>query len=208
MTFISQQNFDEDGNIKILVGKDMTLESVKNEEGVLKGQARVKFKHEMLTREDLTEVGNLRAAEALVMEEGKVFWGYAHPPLNGIPDDCKLAHQIALAASNIQTMTKRGFGNTVIVHPTNAERVREAFTKEKTVQRFDPETEDMVDVQIPYFLNEPELFEDELMDPNQVLVIYRGQDDSDQPLIYVEGEGLLKNSKVVPVEDYGKFIDI
>ena len=66
----------------------------------------------------------------------------------------------------------------------------------------------MIDVQIPYFPNEPELFEDDLMNPDQVLVIYRGQDDSDQPLIYVEGEGLLMNNKLALVEDYGKFIDI
>ena len=66
----------------------------------------------------------------------------------------------------------------------------------------------MIDVQIPYFPTEPELFEDDLMNPDQVLVIYRGQDDGDQPLIYVEGEGLLMNNKVALVEDYGKFVDI
>ena len=209
MTFISQQTFDADGNIKVIVKRRKILEvGETQEDGSVKGQARVKFEYGDLTREDLTAVGNLRAAEVMAMEEGKVFWGYAHPPLNNVEDDCKLAHMISLAASNIATMSKRGFGNTVIVHPTNAELIRESFTKQKTIEQYDEETDGMIDVQIPYFPTEPELFEDDLMNPDQVLVIYRGQDDGDQPLIYVEGEGLLMNNKVALVEDYGKFVDI
>jgi len=209
MTFLSQQSFDADGQIPVIKKKRKILkEDEVQEDGSIKGKAEVKYEHEYLTRDDLLEVGNIRAAELMVMDEGEVFWGYGAPPLHGIDEDCKLAHMLSLAASNIATMTKRGFGNTMIVHPTRAAEVRDSFTKQKWVQQYSEEKDDMEDVQIPYFPAEPEVFEDDGMNPEQVLVIYRGQEDGDQPLIYVEGEGLLLNSKIALVEDYGKFVDI
>ena len=210
MSFLSQQSFDENGEVKVIVAKRKVFEAGEIDQvtGHLVGTARIKYDYDALTRDDIVNVGNLRAAEVLVMEEGEIFWGTAAPPLHGIADDCILAHKMSLAASNIKTMSKRGFGNTFVVHPTRADEVREAFGKLKTVQQYDEETEDMVDVQIPYFQGEPDLFEDEVMDTEQVLVIYRGQDGCDQPLIYIEGEGLLMNSKVALVEDYGKFVRI
>jgi hypothetical protein len=209
MTFISQQTFDADGNIKVIVKRRKILEvGETQEDGSVKGQARVKFEYGDLTREDLTAVGNLRAAEVMAMEEGEVFWGYSCPPLNNVAEENKLAHMISLAASNIATHSKRGFGNTIVCHPSNADRIRDAFTKEKTVKQYSAEVDDMVDMQIPYFPHEPQVFEDEIMNETQVLVIYRGDDDGDQPLIYVEGEGLLLNNKVALVEHYGKFVDI
>lgn len=211
MTFLSQQSFDEDGEIKVIKSKrkilDMDTAEVQDD-GTIKGKAEVKYEYETLTRDDLTEVGNLRAAEVMAMEEGEIFWGYSSPPLNGVDEELHLAHMLSLAASNIATMTKRGFGNTFIVNPTRADEVRDAFSKQKTIQQYNPETEEMDDVQVPYFPGEPELIEDDGMNPEQVLVIYRGQEDGDQPLIYVEGEGLLMNSKIALVEDYGKFVDI
>ena len=208
MTFLSQQNFDDNGEIKVIKQKRKILEEGEIVDGKLKGKARVKFEYESLTREDLTEVGNLRAAEVMAMEEGEIFWGYGSPPLNGVDDENVLAHRISLAASNIATMSKRGFGNTIIVHPTRAEEVRDAFTKQKTVEQYDEASDSMQPAQIPYFPVEPEVFEDDAMNPEQVLVLYRGTEDGDQPLIYVDGEGLIMNSKVALVEDYGKFVDI
>lgn len=209
MTFLSKQAFDDDGKIKVIVKKRKILESgEQQDDGTIKGKARVKFEYGELTRDDLVEVGNLRAAEVMAMEEGEIFWGYSCPPLNHIDDDCKLAHMISMAASNIATHSKRGFGNTIVCHPSIANDIRECFTKQKLVDQYDEESDGMVEVPVPYFPNEPELFEDDLMNPEQVLVIYRGEDDGDQPLIYVEGEGLLMNNKITEVEHYGKFVDI
>ena len=209
MTFLSTQSFDDDGKINVIVKKRKILESgERQEDGSIKGKARIKFEYGELTRDDLVAVGNHRAAEVMAMEEGEIFWGYSCPPLNGVDDDCKLAHMISMAASNIATHSKRGFGNTVVCHPSIADQIRESFTKQKTVEEYNEESENMVEAKIPYFPKEPELFEDDAMDNTQVLVLYRGEDDGDQPLIYVEGEGLLMNNKIAHVEHYGKFVDV
>jgi hypothetical protein len=207
MTFLSEQSFDENGVIKVVVKKSRVLESGEVKDGVLTGKARVKFKYEELTRDDVLPMGNRLAAEVHVLEEGEVFWGISTPPLNHVPKDSHFAHRISLAQSNINSNGGRGRGNTIICHPSVTVRVRACFDKLKTIQQMTA-TKEMVDVQVPYFQNEPEIIEHDLAAENSVLVIYRGSNDSDQPLIYVEGEGLLMNDKISAIETYGKFVRV
>ena len=210
MTFLSQQSFDAEGKIKTIKQKRKILETVEStEDGILKGQARVKFEYDELTREDLVPMGNLRAAEAHVLEEGEVFWGMSTPPLNHVDRDAWLAHRISMAAANIGANSKRGNGNTVVCHPSVREQVEQCWDKTKMVKQYIEEIDDMVEIPQPYFPTGPlEVFENELAPEDSVLVIYRGEDETDQPLIYVEGEGLLLNNKVTDVENYGKFVRI
>jgi hypothetical protein len=208
MTFLSKQSFDADGKIKTIKSKRKILETVEStEEGILKGQARVKFEYDELTRDDLTPVDSLESAEALVLEEGEVFWSMGTPPLNHIAPEDRAAHRISTAAASIADRTKRGPGNTVICHPSNTAIVEDCWERTKTVDQYLPGMETPIKVAAPYFPNGPlTVFEDARAPEDKVLVIYRGADDDDQPLIYVEGEGLIKNSKVVDVENYGRFV--
>jgi hypothetical protein len=209
MTFISTQEFDADGNINVIVKRRRILEtSEAQDDGSVKGQARIKFEHGVLTRIDLVPIGNLRGAEAMALEEGNIFWGYSSPPINHIHADSKLAHMIGMASANVGTFSKRGNANTIVCHPTLTESVRDCFTKMKTISQYDEATQDMIDVEVPYFKTEPNVIENDMADTDKVLVLYCGEEAGDQALIYVEGEGLLKNSKVAAVEHYGKFVRI
>jgi hypothetical protein len=78
------------------------------------------------------------------------------------------------------------------------------------VQEFNPETEEMMDVEKAYFPGGPlNVIEHDLAPDDSVLVLYRGEDDEDQPLIYVDiWDGLLLNSEAADVETYGKFVRI
>jgi len=208
MTFLSKQSFDADGKIKTIKAKRKVLESVEStEDGILKGQARVKFEYDELTREDLTPAESLEAAEALVLEEGEVFWGMGTPPLNHIAPEDRAAHRISTASASIGDRTKRGYGNTVICHPSAKAVVDDCWERTKTVDQYLPDSEEPIKVVVPYFPQGPlTVFEDARAPEDKVLVIYRGESDDDQPLIYVEGEGLIKNSKVIDVENYGRFV--
>jgi hypothetical protein len=211
MTFLSQQSFDPNGEIRVVKKKRKILESVTSTEGgVLKGQAKVKFEYGILTSDNLVKVGNIRAAEAMVLTEGEVFWGMSTPPLNHVPDEAKFAHRVSMAAANIGNMSGRGTGNTVVCHPSAAAKVDDMWHQLKTVQEFDPVTEDMMDVEKPYFPNGPlTVIEHDLAPEDSVLVLYRGEDDTDQPLIYVDiWDGLLLNGQAADVETYGKFVRI
>jgi hypothetical protein len=210
MTFLSEQSFDEDGNIKTFIKKGHDTESFDIQtSGLAKAQVRVKFKYGNLTADDITPIGNLCGAESLVLTEGEVFWGMSTPPLNHIAENCRLAHRVGMAAANIGGHSTRGVGNTIVCHSTVRDKVDAMFDKMKIVQKFDEATDDMQDVEVPYFPNGPlTVFEHDLAPEDSVLVIYRGETDEDQPLIYVEGAGLVTNSKVVAVEHYGKFVQI
>lgn len=208
MTFLSNQSFDDEGKINVIVKRRRILESgeVDPKTGTLKGKARIKFDYGSLTKANVIPFGNELAAEVFVLEEGEVFWGMSTPPLNHVDKDCHLAHRISLAASNIAGASKCGAGNTIVCHPSLAARVNQCFDKVKTVDQFNPKTEELEEVQKPYFIEPLEVIEHDLAPDNAVLVIYRGQEDGDQPLIYVDGEGLIVNNEVAPVETYGKFV--
>lgn len=215
MTFLSEQSFDVDGKIKTIKKKRkiMKMDTVEEQEdGSIKGKAEVKFEYGELTRDDLTPVGNLLAAEVYVLEEGNVFWGASTPPLNHIDESSRLAHRIGNAAANIANFSKRGMGNTVIFHPSVIDRIEEAKVAQKEVKvpvdPTDPDTEMKTEYK-PYFQEgQVEFIEHDAAPEDKVLVIYRGPGDDDQPLIYVEGEGLVMNNTVADVETYGKFVRI
>jgi hypothetical protein len=210
MTFLSEQSFDEDGNIKTFIKKGHTAESADVQaDGSVKAQVRVKFEYGNLTAEDITPIGNLCGAECLVLTHGDIFLGMSTPPLNHVAEECRFAHRVGMAAANIGERSKRGTGNTIVCHPSTRDQVDAMFDKMKIVQKYDEATDDMQDVEVPYFPNGPlTVFEHDLAPDDSVLVIYRGESDEDQPLIYVEGHGLVTNSKVVAVEHYGKFVRI
>ena len=57
MTFLSEQSFDEDGNIKTFIKKKNTAESVATQDdGSVKAQVRVKFEYGNLTAEPLLSI--------------------------------------------------------------------------------------------------------------------------------------------------------
>jgi hypothetical protein len=210
MTFLSQQSFDADGNINTIIKRRKVFESGEvQEDGSIKGKATVKFDYGSLTVEDMIPTGNLCGAEVLALTEGEVFWGMSTPPLNHIDEDSRLAHRVAIAAAWIGEAAKRGTGNTVVCHPSVRDKIDLMWDKMKTIQKYDEESDEMKDVEVPYFGNgELEVFEHDLAPDDSVLVIYRGEDPADQPLIYVEGEGLVTNNKIVAVMNYGKFVRI
>lgn len=211
MTFLSEQTFDADGNIKTIKKKSTGIEkgSLHEANGKLKAKAKITIEYGALTREDLTPMGNLMGAEAVVMTEGEVFNTMGTPPLNHIAEDARLAHRISTAIANIGVTSTRGSGNTIVCHPSLRDQVDACFDKMKDIEQFDPETEDMMTVQKPYFANGPlQVFETNVAPDDSVLVLYRGEGDDDQPLIYVEGEGLVMNNSLVSVDKYGKFVRI
>jgi hypothetical protein len=209
MTFISTQEFDDDGNINVVVKRRRILEAGETQaDGTVKGSARIKFEYGSLTRKDIIPVGNLCGAEAMALEEGNIFWGYSSPPINHINADSKLAHMIGMAAANIGTFSTRGNGNTIVCHPVLAETVRDCFTKMKTISKYDEALDGMTDVEVPYFEIAPNVIENDMAATDTVLVMYCGEDATDQSLIYAPGEGLLKNNKIAAVEHYGKFVRI
>lgn len=210
MTFLSEQSFDADGNIKTIIKKGKVFESGEvQDDGTIKGKARVEYKYGELTVDDVTPIGNLCGAEVLALTEGEFFWGSSTPPLNHIEEDHRLAHRVGMASANISDRSKRGVGNTIVCHPDLREAIDAMWDKEKTVQKYDEETEEMQDTQVPYFPNGPmQVFEHDLAPDDSVLVIYRGEGPEDQPLIYVDGHGIVANNKVTDVENYGKFVKI
>jgi len=221
MTFLSQQSFDVDGKIQVVKKKRKILEEAEQQkDGTIKGKARVKFEYGELTREDLDPNfagSNLAAAEAYVLEEGNIFWGMSTPPLNHIKPEAQLAHRISNARAKIANFSKRGMGNTVIFHPRVLDRIEEAKVAIKVTEvaqpgpnyENDPDDIVMVEQEKPYFgEDEVEFIPHEMAPEDKVLVMYRGTGDDDQPLIYVEGEGLVLNNSVADVETYGKFVRI
>jgi hypothetical protein len=210
MTFIPVKTFDENGEFKVINKRRKILkEGEVQEDGSIKGKAEVKLEYGTLTRENLnTDVGNLAAAEVLALEEFEIFWGMGTPPLNHVDPDSHLAHRISMAAANIGDATKRGRGNTVVCHPSVRDKVDNCWDKIKTVKQYDETVDDMVDVQRPYFQEPLEVIEHDAAPEDSVLVLYRGEDETDQPLIYIEGEGLLMNSAITNVENYGKFVRV
>lgn len=208
MTFLSVQSFDENGEIPIVVKQRKILENGEvQEDGSIKGQARIKNEYDNLTRDDLQPVGNLAAAESFVLEEGRVFWGSSRPPLNHIPSDCHLAHRISMASKAIGNKTRRGWGNTVICHPSLVDAVNQCWDKTKTVKIFIDEDNE-VEQEQPYFTEPLTVIEHDFAPDDSVLVMYRGERDDDQPIIYVDGEGLLINNKLTAAENYGSFVRI
>ena len=219
MTFLSTQTFDADGKIPVIVKKRKILESVEStEDGKMTGKARIKYDYENLTRNELLPFPTLDSAEAFVLSEGEIFGSTSTPPLNHVEPDSRFAHRITNGMANISYASNRGRGNTIVCHPSVTEQVKAGFDKLKTIQQHmpldgdeenkHPDNWELTDMQIPYFPTEPEVIENEFAPDDAVLVLYRGTEDGDQPLIFIDGEGLLLNNKIAETYGYGKFVRI
>ena len=220
MTFLSTQTFDDNGEVRVFTGLDRkaTLKDFDKDTGVGTAQIASTAKTESYTAEDAIPFGNALGAEAHVLTEGEVFWGVSTPPIRHIAEENRSGLRISNAMANIATHSKRGFGNTVIYNPVFAEAIEQAKTALKTIKvpqpgpnfEEDPEDVELVDQEVPYF-EDPDAIawiEHANAPDDKVLVLYRGTDDTDQPLIWVEGTGLIMNSKMAAVETYGKFTKV
>jgi len=211
MSFIPQQEFNEDGVIETIVKKRKILESVESQEdGKVTGKARVKIETGTLTAEDCQPYHSIEEAEGMILTECEIFWPMSRPPLNHIPESEHNAYRLSRAIANIGEMSKRGPGNTIIVYPELRAKVEAALEMQREVEQpnpFDPEGEPQK-VQMPYFDPKPRIIEHEEAPDDTVLVIYMGEEENDQPLVWVEGYGLILNNKVTDVENYGKFVRI
>jgi len=220
MTFLSTQNFDENGEVHGLskVEREITLSEERQPNGLVKGKMKNKFKTEPYTAADAIAFGNVAGAEAHVLTEGEVFWGLSAPPIRHIKEEYRSAQRISNAMANIATKTGRGAGNTVVYHPDFAEAIEQAKVALKTVKvpqpgpnhENDPNDVEMVEQEVPYFQDPDSIdwIEHTGAPEDKVLVMYRGTEDSDQPLIYVEGAGLILNDKLSAVDGYGKFTKV
>ena len=220
MTFLSTQTFDENGEVHGLskIEREFTLEEQHQATGIAKGKIKSKFKTEPYTADDAIAFGNIAGAEAHVLTEGEVFWGLSAPPIRHIAEHNRSAQRISNAMANIATKSGRGAGNTVVYNPAFAEAIEQAKVATKTVKvpqpgpniENDPEDFEMVEQEVPYFQDPDSIawIEHDLAPEDKVLVLYRGTEDSDQPLIYVEGAGLILNNKLSAVDGYGKFTKV
>lgn len=220
MTFLSVQTFNDDGVVEALsqIEKTFTAEEAQQPNGLVRGKIHNEFKTETYSAEDAIAFPDTLGAEAFVLTECEVFWPNSAPPIRHVTPESRAAHRIALAMSNIATKSKRGAGNTVIYNPAMAEDIEQAKTAIKTTMEWQPgpnyenNKNDMVQVTVskPYFSNPEEIdwIEHENAPEDKVLVLYRGKEAVDQPLIYVEGTGLILNSRFADVGGYGKFTKI
>lgn len=222
MTFIPQQTFDEDGAVQLLKTIERTFIAEADDDStadnVVKGKLKTNFKTEAYTADDAVSFQSLEDAEAYALTEGNVFWGMSAPPIRHIEQKNQSGQRISNAMSNIATKTKRHGGNTVVYHPDFAEAIAEAKVATKIVKQpipgpnYESDKSDVrfVDVDVPYF-NDPdsiEWIEHSGAPKDKVLVMYRGTEDSDQPLVYVDGAGLILNNRHTTVEYYGKFTKV
>lgn len=211
MTFISKQSFDDDGKIEVFTKKDLVFENFNTTTGssTIKGQARVRYKTGALGRDQVIPFDSIRSAEAHVLEDGAVFWTAGAPPLNHIESDSRLAHRISTVMSSIAMTSKRAATVAVVCHPSVRESVDQCWDKTKEMSRYLPDQDDPVKTIEPYFPNGPlEVFETDLAPEDRVLVLFKGENDQDQIVLYVEGEGLLVNTLIENYDSYGKFVRI
>lgn len=193
MTFLSVQSFDENEQIHTLksVKRTVDLDTVKsNEHGHSTVKMKVDFETEAFGRDNLIPARNEQEAEQYVFEN-EIFWNLSTPPMNHVPEELRLAENIRRAAGNVATNSGRGTGNTVVYNPAvehQIETVKEVYeTSPAASMTF------VASDQAP---------------TDRVLVLYRGTESEDQPLIYVPGEGLLLNNGFTEVENYGKYVKI
>ena len=226
--------FDENGQISVFKKAKRELQSV--EEGgpsitqtrfgktkILKGVAVVKHEFDFLTREeDLTLFASKDDALRFVFDDDDgPFTFISMPPLLQVEPKHRLAHHISRTRANIAGNAKRGRANTIVHNAAMAVHIpdiHEGFEAEAEERREelrsyleDPDiTEESAKaVQKALMAIEiPEMFfiESEHCPEDRVLILYRGEEQDDQPLFWVEGEGLVQNSKRSDVTHYGKFI--
>ena len=195
-SFLSKQSFNENGEIEVFMKRRLILDQVDEEfesdpqnnmRPSIKGKARVKYETNALTKDDVMPFNSIEEAEEHVLEPFEVFDFISKPPLHDVPEEEKIFKHIHRAMANVASMSKRGFANTMVYHPSN--------------QAFVDQVDEKLEEDLDYIAHDK-------MVENCVLVIYRGEEDIDQPLIYVEGHGLLVNNKLTDIINYGNFIRI
>lgn len=194
MTFLSVQSFDANGEIKVFAKRRQILDKIEehidnkgtNEAPMIKGKARIKYETNTMTEEDITPFNSIEEAEEYVLDPDNLFMFISMPPVKANNDDEKFILHARRASANISSRTNRGFGNTVVYHPSNE--------RHADLLRRDPEFAGV------------EFFENERTTDEGILILYRGENEIDQPLIYVPGKGLLMNGTLVDVDFYGKFV--
>jgi hypothetical protein len=207
MSFLSIQ--EPDSQNQILVISKISADLVSLNSGNATGKAKIKFETKPIETEKIIPFNSVDEAETYVLENGNVFYSMSTPPLNHVEVDARLAHRISIAKANIAANSRRGMGNTIICHPNLMDKVNNCWNKIKSVMVYNPLTEQSELVEQLYFSNGPlQVYTTPNAPEDQVLVLYRGEKDTDQPLIYIPGSGLYLNSALSDVESYGKFVRI
>lgn len=220
MSFISIQEFNDDGEIKLLKKHKYVLETVSEnddslDKGIIGGKARVDHVYSELKPADVREsFKTLNDAENAVLEPFEYFWPASCPPLSFINEDLRPAHRLSRAVRGLKRTSKRGAGNTIVVHPDDEQIVRDALSKGEIDDRFTkedaPNGEMNLVVTTPYFSNADaiQIITHTGAEAGMPLVLYVGEHEYDKPLIYVEGHGLFLNEIVAPIVEQGVFVDI
>lgn len=183
MTFLSQQSL-EDGKLKGLKKAKGSLEKFDKESG--KAQIKVNYESEDIDLTTAIPAATLDEAEKIVLQTYDVFGPLSTPPSYHPPEE-QFANNARRAVNNIQTMSGRAAGNTVVYNPSQEEKVRT-----------------IVDV----LHNNMEYIASDNCPEERILVMYRGTADVDQPVIFVEDTGIVLNSVFADSRTYGKFVKI
>ena len=219
MTFLSTQTFDDKNEIQVVTKKRKILDTDSDiemqDDGTIKAKARVKFEYGILTKDDAMHFNSIGEAEEFLLEEGNMFWAMGSPPINHIAETSRFAHRISNAMANISMKSKRGFGNTVVYHPSRKDDIAQAIAAirvpDKMPDDLDPEEQIMWTMQNqpkPYLNENVKYIEHDQAPDDAVLVMYLPDDLLTSPLMYVEGHGLVINNHIAPAEDCGKFVRI
>jgi hypothetical protein len=183
MTFLSQQQL-EDGKLKGLKSVKGNLEKFDKESG--HAQIKVNYESEDIDLSTAIPATTLDQAEQIVLQSYDVFSPLSTPPSYHPPEE-QFGQNARRAVNNIQSMTGRAAGNTIIYHPAQEEKVRTIV--------------DLLHDNMEYIASENCL-------ESRILVMYRGTSDLDQPLIYVDGTGIVLNNVFADANYYGKFVKI
>jgi hypothetical protein len=219
MTFLSTQTFDSDNEIKVVTKKRKILDEASGmdvqADGTIKAKARIKFDYGAVTKDDVTPFASIEDAEAYLLEEGNMFWAMGCPPINYIEEDSRFAHRISNAMANISMRGKRGFGNTVVYHPSCKESIALAISAiripDKLPDDLTSEEQVMWTMQNqprPYLNEHVNYIEHDGAPDDTVLVMFLGDDPTTLPLMFADGFGLVVNNHVADAENCGKFVRI
>lgn len=155
----------------------------------IKGKVKLDFKTEELNLDDVIPVASLDEAERMIFED-EIFPMLSMPPIDHIEKEDHLAHTINRACYNISNNNKRGVGNTIVFNPSISEEMKSAMENEM-------------------FQHNVECFPTPNCPEDEILVLYRGTEDSDHGIIFVDNKdksGILLNSTFAPADTYGRVI--
>ena len=163
----------------------------------IKGKVKLGFETEDVAVDELMPASSVADAEKLVFEE-EIFSNLSMPPVRHVPPQLMFAYTIARACGNVNTRCGRGPANTLVYNPVIQPEVDELEKKMAELTRLQISAEQKLN-----------LVPTDNCPKDKVLVMYRGAEECDQPLIFVdngESSGLLLNNTFADAEDYGKII--